>query len=71
MYAIPLLAFLVLALVAVAWSPLFALVIFVVGFLAFLVFAGLRPRADELPGKGVRGAERGTHEPSDREAEAP
>jgi hypothetical protein len=47
MYVIPLLLFVVLAIVAVAWSPIFAVIFAVVGFLAFLAYAGLRPRADE------------------------
>lgn len=70
MYLIPLIAIVVLGLIAVAWSPLFALVFFAIGFVGFLVYAGLRPRADELPGKRSRGAERGPHEPADREVEA-
>ena len=47
MYAIPLALFIVLALVAVAWSPIFALIFFVIGFVAFLAYTGLSRRADE------------------------
>jgi hypothetical protein len=47
MYTIPLILLLVLAVVAVAWTPLFALIIAVPLFIAFLAFVGLRPRADE------------------------
>ncbi len=47
MYTIPLVLIVVLALIAVAWSPLFALVIAVPAFIAFLVYVGMRPRADE------------------------
>jgi len=47
MYLIPLIAIVVLALLAVAWSPLFALVIAAVLFVVFLAYIGLRPRADE------------------------
>jgi hypothetical protein len=47
MYAIPLVLVIVLALIAVAWSPLFALVIAAVLFFLFLVYVGMRPRADE------------------------
>ncbi|MFL5897933.1 MAG: hypothetical protein ACJ76D_05665 [Solirubrobacterales bacterium] len=47
MYLIPLALFILLALIAVAWSPIFALVIFAVGFVAFLAYAAMKPRADE------------------------
>jgi hypothetical protein len=47
MYWIPLVLIVVLALIAVAWSPIFALIFFVIGFVAFLAYAGLSRRADE------------------------
>ena len=47
MYLIPLALIILLALVAVAWSPIFALIFFVIGFVVFLVYAGLSRRADE------------------------
>jgi hypothetical protein len=47
MYAIPLVLIVLIALVAVAWSPIFALIIFVIGFVAFLAYAGMSRRADE------------------------
>jgi len=47
MYAIPIVIVIVLALIAVAWSPLFALLIAVPAFLIFLAYVGTRPRADE------------------------
>lgn len=47
MYTIPIAIVIVLALIAVAWSPLFALIIAVPAFLAFLAYVGTRPRADE------------------------
>ena len=47
MYFIPLALFILLGLVALAWSPIFALIFFVIGFIAFLVYAGLSRRADE------------------------
>lgn len=43
MYVIPIVVLVLLAIVAVAWSPIFA----AVAFLAFLAIVGLRPRADE------------------------
>lgn len=47
MYVIPLVLLVLLAIVAVAWSPVFAVVFAAIGFVAFLAYAGLRPRADE------------------------
>jgi hypothetical protein len=47
MYVIPLVLIVVLALIAVAWSPIFALIFFVIGFVAFLAYAGMSRRADE------------------------
>jgi len=47
MYVIPLIAFLFLGLVAVAWNPIFALVAFVLFMIGFFTVIGLRPRADE------------------------
>ena len=47
MYVIPLVVLIFLAIVAVAWSPLFAVVIAAIFFLAFLAYIGLRPRADQ------------------------
>jgi hypothetical protein len=47
MIAIPAAVLIVLAVIAVAWSPLFALIFAVPAFVAFLAFVGMRPRADE------------------------
>ncbi|MGN6664274.1 MAG: hypothetical protein ACTHK6_08765 [Solirubrobacterales bacterium] len=47
MYLIPLVLIILLAIVAVAWSPIFAVVIFAIGFVAFLAYAGTSRRADE------------------------
>jgi hypothetical protein len=47
MYAIPLALLILLAIVAVAWSPIFAVVFAAIAFIAFLAYAGLRPRTDE------------------------
>jgi hypothetical protein len=47
MYVIPLVLIVILALIAVAWSPIFALIFFAIGFVAFLAFVAMRPRADE------------------------
>jgi hypothetical protein len=47
MYAIPLAVVVVLALIAVAWSPVFALIVFVPLFVGFLAYVGLSRRADQ------------------------
>lgn len=47
MYLIPIIAIVFLALIAVAWSPVFALILFAIGFVAFLAFVGSQRRADE------------------------
>lgn len=47
MYLIPLALFILLAMIAVAWSPIFALIIFVPAFIGFLVYVGANRRADE------------------------
>ena len=47
MYFIPLVLFVILALVAVAWSPIFALIGFAIGFAIFLGYVASKPRADE------------------------
>jgi hypothetical protein len=47
MYFIPLALIIFLGLVAVAWSPIFALIFFVIAFIAFLAYAGMSKRADE------------------------
>jgi hypothetical protein len=47
MYVIPLVLIVLLGIAAVAWSPIFAVVFAALAFVAFLAYAGLRPRADE------------------------
>jgi hypothetical protein len=47
MYVIPIIVIVILAIIAVAWSPIFALIIFVPAFALFLIYIGTRPRADE------------------------
>ncbi|HEX2096299.1 MAG TPA: hypothetical protein VHF50_02905 [Solirubrobacterales bacterium] len=47
MYTIPLVLLVLLAAIAVAWSPIFALIVAVPLFVLFLAFVGMRPRADE------------------------
>jgi hypothetical protein len=47
MYFIPLALILLIALIAVAWSPIFALIIAVPAFALFLAYVGMSRRADE------------------------
>jgi hypothetical protein len=46
-YLLLLVVAVLLALIAVAWAPIFAVIIAVPLFLGFLVYVGMRPRADE------------------------
>lgn len=46
-YVIPLIVLIVMALIAVAWSPIFALIIAVPAFILFLAYIGISRRADE------------------------
>jgi hypothetical protein len=62
MYLIPLVAIVILALVAVAWSPIFAAIL----FSFFLVYVGMSRRADQTVGTPeARAAERGRREESE------
>ena len=66
MYLIPLIAIILLALVAVAWSPIFAVVIFAIFFMLFLAYVGLSRRSDqEGTTPEARAAERGRREESE------
>jgi hypothetical protein len=63
MYVIPLIAIGLLAIVAVAWSPIFAVVVFAIFFVLFLAYVGLSRRADQTVGTPeARAAERGRQE---------
>lgn len=57
MYVIPLVVLALVAIVAVAWSPVFAAILATIAFVAFLAVVGLRPRADEriVPPTGSAG----------------
>jgi positive regulator of sigma E activity len=64
MYLIPLIAIILLAIVAVAWSPIFAIVAFAIFFVLFLAYVGFSRRADQgvVATPGARAAERGRQE---------
>jgi positive regulator of sigma E activity len=63
MYIVPLIVLILLAIVAVAWSPIFAVIIFAIFFVLFLGYVGLSRRADQVGGTpGARAAERGRQE---------
>jgi ABC-type transport system involved in cytochrome bd biosynthesis fused ATPase/permease subunit len=47
MYIVPLMVIILLAIVAVAWSPIFAVIIFAIVFALFLAYVGLSRRADQ------------------------
>jgi hypothetical protein len=62
MYLIPLALIILLALIAVAWSPVFAVIFFFVGFVAFLAFVAMKPRADEKMAPPERPGRQPQHE---------
>jgi hypothetical protein len=63
MYLIPLLLIILLASIAVAWSPIFALVIAAILSVFFLAYVGISRRADQKLGTPeARAAERGRRE---------
>jgi hypothetical protein len=47
MYLIPIIAIIILAIIAVAWSPIFAVILAVIGVIAFFAYIGMQPRSDE------------------------
>jgi Flp pilus assembly protein TadB len=68
MYLLPLLAIVVLALIAMAWgSPIFAVAIFAILFALYLGYVGLSRRADQQPTTpDARAAERGRQEAAEK-----
>jgi hypothetical protein len=46
-YVIPIIVIVILAIIAVAWSPIFALIVFIPAFALFLIYVGSQRRADE------------------------
>jgi hypothetical protein len=64
MYLVPLLVIILLAIVAVAWSPIFAVIAFAIFFVLFLTYVGLGRRADQgaVGSPEARAAERGRRE---------
>jgi hypothetical protein len=63
MYVVPLILLILLAIVAVAWSPIFAVIVFAIFFVLFLGYVGLSRRADDVQGTpGARAAEQGRRE---------
>jgi positive regulator of sigma E activity len=67
MYIVPLMVIVLLAIVAVAWSPIFAVIIFAIFFALFLAYVGLSRRADQgaVATPEARAAERGRQEGTD------
>lgn len=68
MYVIPLAVFIVIGLVAVAWSPIFALLFFGVFIIGFFAYVGMSRRADEeMTPRQQPGAERTATSASDED----
>jgi hypothetical protein len=57
MYLVPLIVLIVIALIATAWTPIFGVIIFVVGFVLFLAYVGLSRRSDQEATPPQPGAE--------------
>ncbi|HEX3735881.1 MAG TPA: hypothetical protein VHU86_12105 [Solirubrobacterales bacterium] len=57
MYFIPLIVLIVIALIATAWTPIFGVIIFVVGFVLFLAYVGFSRRSDQEVAPPQPGAE--------------
>jgi hypothetical protein len=47
MYVIPIVLIVLLGLILVAWTPIFALIFFAIAFVAFLAYVGMSRRSDE------------------------
>jgi hypothetical protein len=47
MYVIPIVVIVILALIAVAWTPVFALIFFVIFMIGFFAYVGMSRRADQ------------------------
>lgn len=47
MYVVPIVVLVLIVIVALAWSPIFAVILAAIAFVAFLAIVGLRPRADQ------------------------
>jgi hypothetical protein len=57
MYLIPLVVLIVIALIATAWTPIFGVIVFVVGLVLFLGYVGLSRRSDQEVAPPQPGAE--------------
>jgi hypothetical protein len=58
MYVIPLIVFILLCIVAVAWTPIFAVIFFAIFMVGFFAYVGMSRRTDEkiappLPGQSA------------------
>jgi hypothetical protein len=58
MYAIPIALLILAAIIATAWSPVFALIVAVPLFVLFLAYVGFRPRAAQTAGPPPQGEPR-------------
>jgi hypothetical protein len=47
MYVIPIVLLVLLAVIAVAWTPIFAVILFVIALIGFFAYVGMSRRADE------------------------
>jgi asparagine N-glycosylation enzyme membrane subunit Stt3 len=66
MIVIPLVTLLILALIAVAWSPIFALILFAIAFVGFLLWTGMSRRGEQAPPPANSGAKPARKSPQGR-----
>ena len=66
MIFIPLVVIIFLALVAVAWNPIFALILFVIFFIGYLIWVGMSRRAEQAEAQAGSSAKPARKSPQGR-----
>jgi hypothetical protein len=66
MIFVPVVTLLILALIAVAWSPIFALILFAIGFVGFLIWTGMSRRGEQAGPPADTGAKPARKSPQGR-----
>ena len=66
MIFIPLVAIILLGLIAVAWNPIFALVLFAIFFVGYLIWVGMSRRAEQAEAQAGSSAKPARKSPQGR-----
>lgn len=66
MIFVPLVAIIALGLVAVAWNPIFALILFAIFFVGYLLWVGMSRRAEQNEAQAGSGAKPARKSPQGR-----